>query len=216
MTRLKIGVKIDAGSLNQLERQAVRACTQHIAEVGLAKGVASNMAARLNQYERSLMVKRSPDPITGGINTAKWRVRFDMHMTRGDYIYGRFSIVNNQPKYPYTYRGYNKDFSTKRHSFGSKPWIASGFVRNLASTRYASSTNAYRGDYVFPTKKSIMYYSHIYKAVIFRRWRRYSSGGHERYRFHIDNIIMSSIEELPDYMKTYAPRTISTFKTKVN
>lgn len=219
MTRLKVGIKLDAKAYDIIERAAIRAGSQVIQDIEPINVVASGMEDRLNEYERSLMAMRSADPITGGINTAKWSVKFQIHMSRGDYLYGRFHIVNTQPPYVYNYVGYNKEFSVgrgpRRKSFGVKPWVASGVVGNLAAVRYATQNSSYVSSYVFPKRgKSIMFYSHKHNSVIFRRYRQYSSGGHERYKVHIDNIIMDSIDNLPSEIQRYAPKSISIYKSK--
>lgn len=219
MTRLKVGVKLDAKGHDLIEREAIRRGKLVIQDTTASNNVAHDMQTRLNEYELALMSKRSADPITGGINTAKWSVKFKIHMSRGNYLYGRFRIVNKQPPYEYKYRGYNKEFSVGRGSrkkpFGAKPWVASGTVGNLAAIRYANPDSWDAILYVMPKKgKSIMFYSHKYNAIIFRRHRLYSSGGHERYKAHIDNIIMSSIDELPSEIQRYAPKSIYLNKTK--
>lgn len=219
MTRLKVGIKLDAKAYNAIERAAIKAGRQVIQDVEPINAIASQMESRLNDYERTLMAMRSADPITGGINTAKWSVKFNIHMSRGDHLYGRFNIVNKQPPYTYTYMGYNKEFSvgrgSRRKSFGVKPWVSSGVVGNLAAVRYATQNSSYVASYVFPKRgKSIMFYSHKHNAIIFRRYRQYSSGGHERYRVHIDNIIMDSIDDLPSEIQRYAPKSIYLHKTK--
>jgi hypothetical protein len=219
MTRLKVGVKIDARAYSAIEKAAIREGSKVIRDTVPMEIVANQMERKLNDYERSLMSRRSADPITGGINTARWSVKFNIHMSRGDYLYGRFHIVNKQPPYKYEYRGYNREFSVGRGSrkktFGAKPWVASGEVGNLAAIRYATPDSWDAILYVMPKRgKSIMFYSHKYNAIIFRRYRLYSSGGHERYRTHIDNIIMDSIDYLPSEIQRYAPKSISLYKTK--
>ena len=219
MTRLKVGIKLDAKAYSAIEKAAIRAGNQVIQDTTPINAVANQMQDRLNEYERYLMSMRYADPITGGINTAKWSVKFKIHMTRGDYLYGRFHVVNTQPPYTYTYSGYNKEFSVgrgvRRKSFGVKPWVASGTVGNLAAIRYATPSTPYAVSYVMPKRgKSIMFYSHKHNAIIFRRYRQYSDGGHERYRVHIDNIIMDSIDDLPSEIGRYAPKSINLYKTK--
>jgi hypothetical protein len=219
MTRLKVGVKIDARAYSAIEKAAIREGSKVIRDTVPMEIVANQMERKLNDYERSLMAMRSSDPITGGINTAKWSVKFNIHMSRGDYLYGKFQIVNTQPPYVYSYRGYNKEFSvgrgSRKKSFGVKPWVASGVIGNLAAVRYATPESSYVVSYVMPKNgKSIMFYSHKHNAIIFRRYRQYSSGGHERYRVHIDNIIMDSIDYLPSEIQRYAPKSISLYKTK--
>lgn len=219
MTRLKVGIKLDAKAYDIIERAAIRAGSQAIQDTTAVDVVSKRMEDKLNTYERYLMSMRSADPITGGINTAKWSVKFKIHMSRGDHFYGRFHIVNTQPPYAYTYMGYNKEFSvgrgSRRKSFGVKPWVASGVVGNLAAVRYATSPSSYAISYVMPKRgKSIMFYSHKHNAIIFRRYRQYSDGGHERYKVHIDNIIMDAIDELPSEIQRYVPKSISIYKSK--
>lgn len=219
MTRLKVGIKLDAKAYNAIERAAIVAGSKVIQDIAPMNAVANSMKNKLNDYERYLMTMRSADPITGGINTARWSVKFNIHMHRDGYLYGRFHIVNKQPPYSYTYMGYNKEFSVGRGSrkkkFGAKPFVASGTVLNLAMVRYANPDSWDAILYVMPKKgKSIMFYSHKYNAVIFRRYRRYSSGGHQRYKMHIDNIIMDSIDSLPSEIQRYAPKSIYLHKTK--
>lgn len=219
MTRLKVAVKLDARAYSIIEREAIRRGKMRISDTEPMEQVSRTIQDRLNDYERSLMAKRSRDPITGGINTAKWVAKFKMHMSRGDNLYGRFYVVNTQAPYTYTYKGFNKDFSvgrgSRRKPFGVKMWVASGVVGNLAAIRYATPEFSYVINYVTPKRgKSIMFYSHKHQSVIFRRWRQYSDGGHERYRVHIDNIIMDSIDDLPREIKRYAPKSISLYKLK--
>lgn len=211
MTRLKVGVKLDARAYNAIERAAIREGEKVIRDTVPMDIVASHMEDKLNNYERTLMAMRSADPITGGINTAKWSVKFKIHMSRGDYLYGRFHIVNTQPPYEYKYVGYNNLGRRRR----AKQWVASGTVGNLAAIRYATPESMYVIPYVMPKRgKSIMFYSHKHNAIIFRRYRQYSSGGHERYKANIDGIIMDAIDYLPSEIQRYAPKSISIYKTK--
>lgn len=214
MTRLKVGVKIDARAYSAIERAAIREGSKVIRDTVPMEIVANQMERKLNDYERYLMAMRSADPITGGINTAKWSVKFNIHMSRGDYLYGRFHAVNTQPPYNYTYMSYNKPVG-RRSAYNSKRRVSSGTIGNLAAIRYATPADGYVIRYVMPKKgKSIMFYSHLHNAVIFRRYRQYSSGGHENYKFRIDNIITESIDLLPSEIQRYAPKSISLYKTK--
>lgn len=220
MTRLKARFKLDASAYNIIEREAIRRGKMRISDTEPMDKVAKVMQKELNNYERYLMGKRAADPIQGGINTAQWSSRFEIFMFRGDSMYGRFVVTNRQKPYTYHYTGYNKSFTVgrgaRKKTYGAKPWVASGQIGNLAAVRYAvPETNHYMASYVFPKKgKSIMFYSHVHGGLIFRRYRQYSSGGHERYHVHIDNIIMDNIAKLGDEIVSYAPKSISLLTPK--
>lgn len=220
MTKLKARFKIDVKHLDKVERDLAKRGLLHLTESDAFDKTAKKMQRDLNTYERYLMSKRAADPILGGINTAQWRVKFELFMTRGDTMYGKYRITNMQKPYTYYYTGYNKSFTVgrgaRKKTYGTKPWHSSGVVGNLAAIRYAvPQTGPYVEQYVFPVKgKSIMFYSHLHGAIIFRRYRAYSSGGHERYRVHIDNIIMDNIGNLPSEFTAYAPKSISLLTPK--
>lgn len=220
MTRLKARFKIDVKHLSKVERDLAKRGLIHLSELDVFNKTANSIQRDLNAYERYLMGKRASDPILGGINTAQWRVKFDLFMTRGDIMYGKYIITNVQKPYTYYYMGYNKSFTVgrgaRKKTYGAKPWHSSGTVGNLAAIRYATpDTNAYVVQHVFPRGgKSIMFYSHLHNAIIFRRHREYSSGGHERYTVHIDNIIMDNIDRLPSDVVSYAPKSINLLTPK--
>lgn len=233
MTRLKVAFRIPSSEIAKLKNDIQERAAGDVVSsfFDTFYETSAKMQSQLNEYERYLMGKRDADPVLGKINTAEWYVSFVLFKRRKYNYYGRYFVTNRQRDTVYRYSNYQPPFRVGR---GVNPkifpirqrrvWTMSGKVGNLAAVRYAVSytkfNNSSLARYIFPTarptptmvyprnKRVIVFYSHRYNGFVFVRRRFYSSGGHESYRKHIDDIIVRNVEgTVTDYQR-YASKRI--------
>lgn len=234
MTRLKVSFKIPSNDLAKVKNDIRERAAGDVVDSFFTTfyDTCRSMESELNSYERYLMSRRSADPVLGDVDTAKWSVSFEIFKRLGYTHYGRYRIENKQQDKTYRYSNYQPDFRVGRKVNPKvfpirqrRVWVMSGQVGNLAAVRYALSfsdinkssvgsalfSHASVGSkHVQPVhKKKIVFYSHKYGRFVFLNDRFYSSGGHERYRVRIDNIIVRHVEDTKTKYERYASKRIS-------